>query len=63
MSLPAFTGAPARVTAGDRVVPQQITCEEELRPPCETACEDSWNPALCVSECIEENCSGSWESS
>ncbi|MBP5866910.1 MULTISPECIES: hypothetical protein [Streptomyces] len=61
MSLPGFTGSPARVTAGDRIVPQHITCEEEQGPPCSTQCAHSWNPAACRRECIEERCSGSWE--
>src|SRR5690349_17229785 len=30
--LPGISGATARVTAGDRVVPQYITCEEEQGP-------------------------------
>jgi hypothetical protein len=57
MSLPGFTGTPARVPAGDRVVPQQFTCEEELGPVCRIECEDSWNPAACERKCIEESCS------
>ncbi|KND43743.1 MULTISPECIES: hypothetical protein [Streptomyces] len=60
MSLPGFTGTPTGVPAGDRIVPQHITCEEEQGPPCTTRCKHSWNPAVCRRECIEERCSASW---
>ncbi|MFF9779509.1 hypothetical protein ACF1HJ_38440 [Streptomyces sp. NPDC013978] len=61
MSLPGFTTTDPPAPAGDRVVPQFITCEEELGPVCQRQCERSWNPTACVRKCIAENCYGPYE--
>ncbi|MER6912476.1 hypothetical protein ABT354_12475 [Streptomyces sp. NPDC000594] len=58
MRIPGFavTAADRRAGAGDRLVPQQFTCEEELGPVCRHRCRNTYDPAACVRRCLKRLC-------
>ncbi|MFF7393901.1 hypothetical protein ACFZAE_36355 [Streptomyces scabiei] len=63
MRIPGFTVAPTApgARAGDLMVSQQFTCEEELRPVCRHHCRRAHNPAACVRKCLATLCEEKWE--
>ncbi|MFI1865000.1 hypothetical protein [Streptomyces jumonjinensis] len=62
MRIPGFavdTAAPG-AKAGDMVLPQQFTCEEELGPVCRNQCKGSYNFSTCVRKCLHRLCANKW---
>lgn len=59
MRIPGFAvKPPARgVTAGDLLLPQQFTCQEELAPVCRHQCRGAYNYSTCVRRCLTRLCS------
>ncbi|SOD77954.1 hypothetical protein SAMN06272781_5843 [Streptomyces sp. 1222.2] len=63
MRIPGFAVEPTAArgaNAGDLLVPQQFTCEEELRPVCRHQCRNAHNPAACVRKCVARLCVETW---
>jgi hypothetical protein len=62
MRIPGFAVEQAAygVNAGDLVLPQQFTCEEELAPVCRHRCRGSTNFRACVRMCLKKACSPRW---
>lgn len=63
MRIPGFAVDQATaygVNAGDLVLPQQFTCEEELAPVCRHRCRGTVNFSACVRRCLTEACSTKW---
>ncbi|MFM9591280.1 hypothetical protein ACKI1J_33115 [Streptomyces scabiei] len=59
MRIPGFAVEPTAAhgaNAGDLLVAQQFTCEEELRPVCRHQCRNSHHPAACVRKCLARLC-------
>ncbi|GAA2250774.1 hypothetical protein GCM10010232_43360 [Streptomyces amakusaensis] len=58
MSVPGFTRTrPAHVPAGDRLLPQEISCESVVGPGCHTNCEyPEGFDDNCYSRCLENSC-------
>ncbi|MFF9779510.1 hypothetical protein ACF1HJ_38445 [Streptomyces sp. NPDC013978] len=63
MRIPGFAVGPTApgAHAGDLIVPQQFTCQEELRPVCRHLCRRAHNPATCVRKCLATLCEQTWE--
>ncbi|PSJ26830.1 hypothetical protein B7P34_20810 [Streptosporangium nondiastaticum] len=62
MRIPGFAVEPAtyRANAGDLILPQQFTCEEELGPPCRQHCQGASDFSACVRRCLRRACSNKW---
>lgn len=62
MRIPGFAVEPAAraAHAGDLILPQQFSCEEELAPHCRHQCRNSYNPRVCVRKCLTSLCSEKW---
>ncbi|HSY00471.1 MAG TPA: hypothetical protein VLG91_24270 [Streptomyces sp.] len=63
MRIPGFAVEPTAArgaNAGDLVVPQQFSCEEELGPVCRRQCRSAYNPRVCVQKCLAKLCAEKW---
>lgn len=62
MRIPGFAvNAAARgANAGDLILPQHFTCEEELAPVCRHQCRRAYDPRACVQKCLTKLCSEKW---
>ncbi|MFI2213433.1 hypothetical protein [Streptomyces sp. NPDC020141] len=62
MRIPGFAVGPTATgaKAGDLLLPQQFTCEEELGPVCRHQCKGAYNYRTCVRNCLHRLCSEKW---
>ncbi|GGZ29061.1 hypothetical protein GCM10010387_22920 [Streptomyces inusitatus] len=60
MSVPGFTRTrtrPARVPAGDRLLPQEISCESVVGQDCRWSCEGLESADYdCYGNCVDQKC-------